>query len=206
METITANKLEEITTGHFYYTEKNWVFSLEDEKERQFGLYVEILNMGEATGEEAFKDYPFIVSFSLVPDKVHKSYNEEGNTPSKLGLIFDGYSYCGGVPISLEDTVKGGKEGNGEPFDILTRLFSVNEACIKTDKPKYGTIAAQRGPNKEYKYFQFKTEEAALKLVNYIIEHRVSCLGLMIGFTLDRPINMAGNTGWDTFTSLVRGK
>lgn len=203
-------QLQEIVDGHLYATSPYFKFRLYDEKERQFGLYVEILNMFDSTGEEEFEDYPFVVEISIVADKPHKSFNESGDKPTKLGLIYDCHSYMGGVPIAhyLNDSVKdkeGGGESFEESFDCLAKQFSPLEAKIVSQKAEFGTVAAQRGKT-ETKYLQFATYEAGLKYVNYLLEHRADILGTMVGFILDMPVNMVGHTGWSVIESHVKGK
>ena len=193
-------KLQEIYDGRYYYTEPSFNFSLDDDKQRRFGLHVEVLNMLDATGEIEFESAPYIVSVSIVADKPHKSFDEsnDGKT-SKLALIEDCISYMGGVPVDhvLQDAVNGG-------FDEIKKQFTLDEAVLIKEKMTFGTIAAQKGKDAEYQYLRFKTEDAANKYVQLLLK-RASALTMMIGFILDRPVNMMGETGWSVIEKQVKG-
>jgi hypothetical protein len=196
-----------IYEGHEYVNDTNWVFQLDDDKSRRFGLHIETINMAEATGEPEFEDYPYLVSFQIVADKVHKSFNESNEPATKLNLLMDCIQYMGGVPIDhkLANAIKAGSEVPGDAFEVLAVQFTASEAKVVVTKPTFGSVAAQQGPGAEFKYLQFKTEESAAKYVNYILANRVQALGVMIGFMLDAPINMIGETGWSVIENQVRG-
>ena len=203
-------KTVRIMDSHIYSTSKNWTFGLGDDESRQFGIMFEVIDMDEATGEPEFKDYPFVVSASIVADKPHESFNEgmdEGYKPTKSDLLYNTMSYMGGVPVdhTLSDAIKNSDESEHlNAFDSLSSKFSVNEATVRGETPKYGTVAAQRGPLVEHRYLQFKTQDAAEKYVKLLLD-RAGCLGMMIGFILDRPVNMVGETGWDVISKHVHG-
>ena len=200
-------KKQDISDNFVYVSSKDFTFALDDEKSRQFGVLFEITDMLDATGEKEFEGYPFIVSVSIIADKCHKSFNQGDVKPSKLSLLLDCNSYMGGVPIdhTLTDSVGGSKElGMGGAFEKLSSQFNSSEATVKTSKSNFGTVAAQRGPV-EYSYLQFKNEAAARKFIDYLIANRVSALSVIVGFILDRPINMAGDSGWSVITNHVFG-
>jgi len=198
--------VNEIGEGLIYVTSPDWVFGLEDDNNQQFGVVFEITDMDSATGEPEFEHYPFVVSASIVANNMHESFAESDET-DKLSLILDGYSYMGGVPIDhvLTGDVKSSIETK-DAFTALCDQFTISEATVKTVKHTHGTVAAQRGAGYEFGYLQFKDEEAARKMVNYLIDHRVEVLSIMIGFILDRPINMMGVDGWSNVRKMVEGK
>lgn len=202
-----------ITDNMVYVTDKTWKFGLED-KFHQFGIIFEIVDMHEATGEKEFKDYPFVVAASIMADKVHPSFNESSDKPTKTSLLCDCIGYMGGVPIdhTLVNGVQGSEEAKGLPendnsteFDLVANQFKVSEARIKTFKSDYGAIAAQQGKGTEHRYLQFKTEEACQKFIDYLLKYRVSAMGMMIGFVLDKPINMIDDNGWSVVEKQVNG-
>jgi hypothetical protein len=206
-------KKVEISENLIYVTDKSFQFGLDDDKQRQFGILFEIVNMDDATGEPEFEQYPYIVSAGIIADKCHKSFNEPDNAkPSKESLIFDTNGYMGTIPVDhiLTHAIKSGSEASTSSkqsnFDLVADQFKLNEATIITSKHDYGTIAAQQGKGTEHQYLQFKTEESAQKFIDYLIKHRISALSMMIGFILDRPINMMGNDGWSVLTDMVKGK
>ena len=200
-----------LSESHLYVTAKEFTFSLEDGKFRQFGVIFETTDMYDATGDKEFKEYPFIVSAQIMADRCHKSFNENDRVdvkPSKQDLLFDCLMYLGGVPIDhiLTDSILGGSElGQVDAFQNVAGYFNINEACVKTAVHQCGTIAAQRG-KVEFKHLQFKTEEAATKFIDYIVAHRLSALSTMIGLILDKPVNLMGTTGWETIEKQVKGR
>lgn len=202
-------KIQELVSETMLYvTSKNFVFQLSDEEsetEHQFGVVFEIIDMYEASSEKNYKDYGFIVSAQIVADSPHKSYRE-ADSKGKLGLIYDTVSYMGGVPIDhfLTLGVKGSNEIGESAFDALVNLFTPFDAKIVTETQTHGTWATQRG-SEEIQYLQFKNYEAARRLVDHLVSHRLSSLGMMIGFILDRPINMIGDSGWSVMDRQVKG-
>lgn len=203
---IMKLELQEIIDGHFYATSPSFRFGLDDEKQRQFGLYVEILDMFDATGESEFEDYPFVAEISIVADKPHKSFAET-DRKDKLNLLYDCHSYMGGVPIThtLTDGIKSSIEQGEDNFDCVAKQFTALEAKVIEKLNSFGTVAAQRGKVKS-KYLQFKTEDAAKKYVQYLLDNRAQALSLMIGFILDKPINLMGDSGWSVISRQVKGK
>jgi hypothetical protein len=191
-----------------YVTDKHWQFGMgENDEMHQFGIIFETIDMLEATGEKEFKQYPFLVSAEIMADNPHVSFDETGGNPDKTSLLYDCKSYMGGIPIDHElvNAVRNSKEKSGEAFNLVADQLSANEACVIITSPKFGTIAAQKGPGSEHKYLQFKTEEACQKFIAYILKHRISAMRMMIGFTLDKPINMIGDSGWSVMENQVNG-
>ena len=180
-----------------YVTSKSFQFELDDEKRRQFGIVFETLDMYEATGEEEFKDYPYLVSIGIVADKPHKSFDESGGNPCQISLLSDCLGYMGS--ISVDHVLVNGTKSNAEKgengFEAMASNFTVLEATVKTYKSIF---------ERDEKYLSFKTEEAAQKFIDLVILHRISALGL-IGFILDRPINRIGDIGWKQIETMVKG-
>lgn len=209
---MSVPKLKEMGSENLLYqTDPNWVFGLEDAN-HQFGIVYEITNMADATGEEEYEDYPFLVSAEIMAHKCHKSFDEQGFSGKECegradieSLRYDCKQYMGGVPIDhfLSLGVKNGND-EGDAFEILAKNFTPFEAKIVTRKPTFGTWAAQNGPKTPIRYLQFKTEAAATKYVMLLAERAV-CMSMMIGFLLDRPINMMGDSGWSVVEKQVRG-
>lgn len=182
-----------------YATRTNFTFGLEDDKSRQFGILFELTDMLDATGDGQFEQYPFIVSASIVPHKISKSFAQEGST-TRGELLQDAIIYMGGVPVDhvLVNDINGG-------LDEIAKKFNINEASVTTEKVQYGTVAAQNGKGSTHKYLQFKDEKSAHKYIDFLIQERTGAMGMLIGFILDRPINMMGSDGWETMRGLVKG-
>lgn len=201
------------TERYYYQSSKDWVFQLDDDKDRQFGILYEAIDLYEATGEDEFKQYPIAVSASIIAHRPHAKFWDEAGAPEDVkptlnDLRIETYRYMGGVPVDhvLANATRNAKEPDKEPFQCLVEQFSAAEACVITDHPRFGTVAAQSGPGSEYQYLRFKTWEAAEDYIKYLAEYRTGAMGMMIGFTLDRPINLAGETGWSVMEYQVTGK
>jgi len=197
MNTLTQLKIDE---NKLYVTSESFTFELDDEKRRQFGVVFETTDMYEATGEEEFKDYPFLVQIGIIADKPHKSFNESderSEKPSKASLLSDCYGYMGSISVEhfLINGTKSLAEQGENGFDAMAQNFTVLEATGMT----YKTLS-----KKEVKYLAFKTEEAAQKFIDLIILHRLSAL-IFAGHILDQPVNRMGDTGWKQIITMVKG-
>jgi len=183
-----------------YVTSKSFIFGLDDEKQRQFGVVFETIDMYEATGDKEFKDYPFLVQIGIIADKPHKSFNERderSEKPSKASLLSDCYGYMGAISVEhfLVNGTKSQAEQGADGFEAMASNFTVLEATVKTYKSIY---------EKDEKYLSFKTEEAAQKFIDLVILHRLSAL-MLVGFILDQPVNRIGDTGWKQIETMVKG-
>lgn len=172
-----------------------------DDKKVNMGLIVEILDTREFD-DMADENFPFIVSMGLMTSRPHKSFDAwDGENPTSIeSLIYDCNSYMSSIPVDhfLQDAINGG-------LDEILPLFNVGEAKKVTIRPKFGTIAAQKGPGSEYSYLQFSDLDQAEKFIDFIIENRVHSLTMTIGFILDRPINIMGENGWGQVETMVNG-
>mgnify|MGYP001796550818 CR=1 FL=1 len=77
--------------------------------------------------------------------------------------------------------------------------FTAEQMTWKKEKAQYGTVAAQQGPGHVFRYPTFATGKDAFAFSNELLKRATAVFG-MIGFFLDRPINMAGNSGWSVIT------
>lgn len=185
--------------SRLYVTSPSFHFELDDNKPRQFGVIFETVNMEEATGEDEFKDYPYLVNIGIIADEPHKSFStKENETPPKIMRLIDCLDYMGS--ISVDHVLVNGTKSNAEKgengFEAMASNFSVNEATVKT----YKNMNEQDKP-----YLSFKTEAAAQKFIDLVILHRISVVLLIIGFILDQPVNRIGDTGWKQIKTMVRG-
>ncbi len=181
---------------------KDWICQLEDsEKDVPLSLLIDITDMQEVTGEEGFEDYPFVMSLSIIAANPNKSLYEGEGKADRLGTIYDCNSYYGGVPVdhkflNIDSTNKN-----------LMLDLKAKQAKLVTINPKFGTYAAQNGQGSSFTYPQFKTHDDALAFAKSLIDSYGNIvMGMLIGFTLDAPINMIGDTGWKTIQNHVNGK
>lgn len=107
--------------------------------------------------------------------------------------------------VEIEDTHASLEDLKGDAFEALSKQFTAEEASVFRIKSQWGTVAAQQGPGTEHKYLRFATEAAARKYVQ-LLSKRASAMGIMVGFILDRPINMMGETGWKQVQTMVFGR
>jgi len=196
---MSKTEFSEIFEGHLVAENKNW--QCEMDKPIKLAYYIEILNMDDATGEEQYKDYPYIVSIGICAAKPHKSFDETDNDhkPSKLDLIYYCNSYMGNVPVDHKfiDTDAINKN--------ITSELKACDAYMHTYKADCGTVAAQKDQGAKITYPQFKEYDCAEKWAKALVNEYGDMLMSLIGFTLDQPINMAGDTGWNTIEQQVKG-
>lgn len=202
-------KFEEIYPGSddvkIFATSKNWKVGLSDALDEPLdipvGLYCSAINMYEATGEKEFKQYPYYIEIEIMAAKPHKSFYEGEGTPDALSLIEDTHSYMGGVPVTHQFI-----STDGLNKKLMDNLKS-KDAKIRTETPTFGTVAAQRGRGAEFSYPVFKTAEAAEKFLKDLVRsYGDVIMGMMVGFILDGPINMIGETGWSVIEHQVTGE
>lgn len=187
--------IEKINDELHYLTDESFKLQLSDGKDRQFGVAFRVLDMYDATGEDEFKKYPFAVEVDIVLDNPHKSFFEEDiKDPDKYMIIESCMSYMGGVPIThlLEQRVY---TNDSKGFGGLCKNVDKDECKIKSRKDAQG----------EHKYIMFKTYEAAVKYLTNMVNDRCGVLSIMIGFILDKPVNLIGETGWSVIEHQVRG-
>lgn len=194
-------KLHEIYTGHYYATKPHWVAGLEDEEEIQLALYIEVTDMYEATREEKFEDVPYVVEASIIvaypgPTALAKADAQSGSATGNLG---DVYGYMGGVPVTdvlMEISAPGGQVGDIKKFNSGT--------VWKTEVAHFGSVAARRGRRAKFTSPIFTDEETALRFAEELLR-RADGLFMLVGFTLDQPINLAGDDGWRVIRDQVKG-
>jgi hypothetical protein len=184
--------------GQHAFESKRWSCTISG-KTVPLVLLMEVLNMEEITGEEEFQDYPYLVSVSLMVARPHKSFYDGEGKPSKSELLYYCHQYMGGVPFDHE----------------LIRIDSLNnnimgelkakQAKIKTTKHDYGTIAAQEGKGSSFSYPMFKDSESAYEFGKQLIEAYGDTLLGLVGFILDKPINLVGETGWGVLKKQLKG-
>lgn len=181
------------------YINDAWTCEI-DGKEVPLAIAVRITDMYEATGDDEFKDCPYLVGFEIIARDPHISISKDMAGDEYEGERSDYYdvmSYCGGVPVDHllldQDMAK----------DFLDNL-KAKDGVLVSHKLDFGTIAAQRGPGSVFTYPKFKNLEACEEYIKTLIP-LAKPLMMTCGFILDRPINMAGNSGWETITTQVEG-
>lgn len=194
---IEDGKFHELYTGNYYATSKRWIAGIEGDEEIQLALYLEIVDMLEATGEDKFQDWPLLFEMEVMvaypgPKWLEQAASCCGDprleaTPERA--LEMSHSYGGGIPVThiLLHEISGGGS------DI--EKFSRKEVRWVTEKPTHGTVAAQRGPGRKFDYPTFREEDVALRFADELLKRADPLFG-MVGVFLDRPINMVGDDGW----------
>lgn len=192
---FAGDKSEGITIAE----NKAWHCEL-NEKSVPLCLVIEVIDMYEATGEKEFEQYPYLVSIGIMANKPHKSFYEGEGRPNKLDLIYDCNGYMGSIPVDRKFIQTDALNHN------ITGKLNIKDACLVTVKCDFGTIAAQEGKGSSFIYPQFKTDEAACKYAQELVKLYGNTLMTLVGFTLDQPINLAGDSGWSQIETMVNGK
>jgi len=193
------NKVEELIEGHCFVTNPNWICGVGDNEEVKLGIYIEVMDWFEATGER--ENAPWCFSMSILPVECHPSIskNDDDKFTGEFSHIYDVNSYMGGVPVDhkfLEmDAINEKLMG-----DLKTK-----DAVLVTTEHTHGTIAAQKGPGAEFTHPMFTNEEACTAFATALINRYASVIMGLIGFTLDQPINMVGDDGWSSIESALKG-
>lgn len=179
--------------------DKSWYCEIDDGKEVPLSLLIEVTDMYGATGEPEFKDYPFVFSVGIIASKPHKSFYEGEGKPTRQGLLYDCNGYMGTIPVDhkLLRTDELNKKLMGE--------LKAKVAKIVTHTHDYGTLAAQEGKGSSISYPQFKTAKDAYEFAKALVDAYGHSIMRLVGFTLDQPINMIGDTGWSQIETMVKG-
>lgn len=147
-------------------------------------ILVEVTDMYDATGEEEFKDYSFVFSIGLINKNINqtilnKVVDGDDFTPSVSDVI-GYYGMNCYIDQALIDT------------DLINQKLinelKINDACLSTYKCRF------TGQDKTT--IRFKTENAAFDFAEMLINSYGDTMMTLIGFTLDKRINLAGETGW----------
>ena len=174
------------TSSDLYATEEGWTCTLDDGVRRQLGIYVEILDFREATGEEKFAECPWMVQFEILPHE-----------PCDKGSPFD------------EDTLHWINEGAGDDTEHRNALLREHLKSYGTGVPLTSQITSgvstpgQDLPTPVGKvdgdddmFPMFERYEDAKAYAEALLEQRAGALMCLVGFVLDRPFNGMGHTGW----------
>lgn len=186
-----------------YATDPDWIAGVGD-VEVQLALVFELMDMLEATGEEKeFEDCPIAIEAYIMVAYPGAAWMMEADTESRLdevppenvaqAALEMSKQYGGGVPVFhiLLDEIKGGGSD-------IARFRDREDVCWKTTKVSHGTVAAQRGPGAKFRYPMFANFDVAREFAEELMKRAPAMMRVKIGFILDRPINMAGEPGWNT--------
>jgi len=108
---------------------------------------------------------------------------EDMDMETKVRTIFD---YAGGIPVFIDSVSGAGNKAHESDF--------AEQKCAWFTGP-WGN-----------KYIRFRDEETALAWLKEVYAPNMRAIFGLIGFTLDRPINRIGTTGWNVVEQWTRNK
>lgn len=195
-----------------YATDPGWVCGLGDNEEIQLGVYAHLLNTFEydCCGEE-HEDFPIECDFSVV---VH---NPALNAKALdcLGLDEDYLAQFAGDPEAHAEAVRELLQeyaGSGVPVgDMLVHgIRGAGEAnalnALLEGLEGVKVIPHPRPfPGGSTEVVRFASWEVATEFARRVFERAFALMGL-IGFTLDKRVNMVGADGWSMIQAQVEGE
>lgn len=174
------------------YFKDGWECFLDNDEEVPMTIVVEVTNMYGATGEEEYKDYNYVFSIGLLNKDIHPSIKDYmgpdyGDTPDEILGYF-------GLNCYLDEFFMSTDESNNKFLNELT----INQACLSQYKCRF--------TGKMKNYLKFKTEEDAFAYAEKIVQAYGEIAMTLIGFHLDKPINLIGQTAWEQTKKLHLGE
>jgi hypothetical protein len=166
-----------------------------DEREIPMTIVCIATDMYEATGEDEYKDYPVGPEIGLLNRDCHNSiskYMDNEDYSEKFSTLHDVNGYCGLATYILDEILQIDKENK----KLLSEL-KIQDACLKSYECRF---------TKKTKFYPaFKTQEKAMKFMTKLVEEYGDSIMDLIDSYLDKPINLAGKTGWETVEFCEKG-
>jgi hypothetical protein len=148
-------------------------------------IVVEVINMLDAAGEKEYENYNYVFSIGLLNKNIHKTV---------LDGVADGDDFVPGVyDIAGHYGLNCYVDQQLLDMDMINKNLmgelKITDACTADYKCRF--------TGKTKQTLHFKTDDAAFSFAEKLINNYGDVIMTLIGFTLDRPINLAGNTGWE---------
>lgn len=170
------------------YYKEGWYCGV-DESEVPMTLVVEVTNMYDATGDDDYKDYPIVFTIGMINKNIHESIDCDSEDRTLEDII----SYYG-MNMYLDDVIYNMDTANKKIRDGLT----INKASISSYENRFN------GDQQEF--LKFKNEDDAFKFAEKLVKEYGDVIMCLIGFYLDRPVNLVGNTGWEQTNLFQNGE
>lgn len=194
----TPFKRKEINEEHYVYSSIDDSFKCEiDDKEVQLQFYAEIMDTRDFD-ESADDSYPFGVSIGIIPkiselspltlQNIKESCGDDSEDFTPCESDFIGYFGCS---VYLDDSFFSLDMSNSK----FIERFTINQAKLSSYTCRFS--------NKNKKYPLFADEEQALNYINLMITHYGKTIASLIGFYLDKPVNLIGETGWSQIKKVI---
>jgi len=173
-------RVMEIDDNTIYIDDPSFYCMDDDGKKIYLGLICEALDLRELDERYDNDPYPVILLTQIVvaPKSLHPKFLERAND-EHYDLNNDGikilvtYQYAGGVPVNME-SIKG---------SVKSKVDSETRTTIRF------------GQEEKIRYF--RSIEDALEYAKTVYKHNSRALFGLVGFYLDKTLNLAGTTGWD---------
>lgn len=165
---------------------------LDNEERVPLAVVCEIIDYREIDSSFDNDEFPIAIKTSITATRYHKEILKSAiqcnglDTIPKLTKnmkVEAVSSYMGGVPFNIESVTS--------VTEDLSKFDNVSE--LRDSKALSGG-----------KFRCFKDVEHAEQYINEIIVNRVPAIFGLIGFILDRPINLMGSTGWSFIKNQVQ--
>tara|TARA_R110002012_G_scaffold286308_3_gene477823 strand:+ start:154 stop:804 length:651 start_codon:yes stop_codon:yes gene_type:complete len=175
-------------------------------------LAVTVINMYEATGEDEYKDFPFAMGVSFLPENASveiindmtgedtfKSQDEfnELSKDDKSSYYYDVDSYCGMCQIEAY---------LNEELDMeeIYEKLSVREAVVSKYAVNFGGLACEFGRGYEVDVVKFASIEAVEKYVKLLLNESLEIIDeSFLENCLNRSCNLIGETWYKTFDTIL---
>lgn len=170
-------RIDEFFDESLWMTDPYWKCVLEQD-DIHLGLYVNMVDMREYDRDYNDKEYPVVLDATVmvIPEEMSPEFLEDVGgyigDPDVEPTPYDVYHYAGGVPAT----------------HILEGVTSGH----KSDVP---SIVEEDQHGKKWR--SFRSIEDAEQYAKEVYAYNAHAVFGLIGFLLDRPINLVGDDGWD---------
>ena len=192
-----------------YASDSNWYCGLENNERVQLGVYGCVINTAEYGAENAPEGFPFLCQFNIVAhdpainDDALRSVGAdrdyfvpyENDPEAQAEVMREMLQEYGGANVPVDDLLVHGIHKPGENA-LMALLEGLKYKLV--ENTHWAT-----GERREIPWFD--SWEDAETFVKRALE-RADTLMALVGFTLDRPVNMIGADGWSIIRSQVEGK
>jgi len=128
--------------------------------------------------------HPKDLSKTIIDSATHGSGIDEKIVKNReIILLFDIYSYGGGVPINME-SVSGSHNSTVDSIIL--------------------DVPSRFGGSIKVRYF--KNDDDAEDYIRNVYAHNLQAVMTMVGFYLDQPVNLMGTSGWNILEHQHKGK
>ena len=176
-------RILELDDNTIYIDDPSFTCELDDNRKVYLGLVCEAIDMREIDERYDEDPYPVVLETQVVvaPRSLSNEFLERAKESvydyeiENDGIkVYTAYAYAGGVPVNME-SIKGSVKSN-----VDSEVRTINHRL-------YGEIKTRH----------FRSIEDALTYAKEVYAHNCKALFGLIGFYLDRTLNLAGTTGWD---------